>query len=197
MRSPIPLNHPVLILIGIFILAAPLFDGLFAPVEFLLPVMIFLLFILYEDFRGKRIIPNPLVGIGIAYVMVYFVVVIKAIDTGQAIIEAYRYLLPFLVLLVTLRLSSSHITFLYRLIFISGGLVAIFGLTTLGTDFFIAGGMRADRLQSGFSYANTTAIYLLVALLFGFNEVFSEKALKRAVCLGGVYLCGISTCGTD
>ena len=159
--------------------------------------MIFLLFILYEDFRGKRIIPNPLVGIGIAYVMVYFVVVIKAIDTGQAIIEAYRYLLPFLVLLVTLRLSSSHITFLYRLIFISGGLVAIFGLTTLGTDFFIAGGMRADRLQSGFSYANTTAIYLLVALLFGFNEVFSEKALKRAVCLGGVYLCGISTCGTD
>lgn len=174
---------------ALFIVLSPLFDGLFAPVEFMPPVIILLACFLLAgsgNTQGER---DRMAWVAGAFAVVAFAAAFQGVDRGLALADAYRYLLYMLLLLIAMRISISQIQFFYQLIFISGLLIAALGLSTLGTDFFLTDGMRAQRLQGSFSYANTTAIYLLVSLMLGLFLTVNLDGWKRSIHLAGTYTC--------
>ncbi|MGE5397095.1 MAG: O-antigen ligase family protein, partial [Chitinophagales bacterium] len=183
--------------IALFILVAPLFEGLFAPVEYLAVTVLFLplAFLTLLNITVKH--AWLLLLAGAVYLTINLASSLAGVDPGEGLIGFGRNLLYFAILIISLKIPPQRLGAIYRLVFISGILVALIGFSPLATDFFLSNAMRAGRMQAVFGYANTTAIYLLVSIILGLSSI-PWQGPKSFRCFGfaGIYLCSTALCFT-
>ncbi|MEN6348896.1 MAG: O-antigen ligase family protein [Syntrophomonas sp.] len=174
-------------LLGVFIIFSPLFEGLFAPVEFLPPLILLLIFSLFYSWRQP--VNKKLLFALAALAGVYFLAVLPAVDRGQALVEAYRNLLAVLLFALFLQLSPSRVTGLFRLLFYSGVIAALISLSSLFTGLFLSSSFQGGRLQGVFNYANATAAYMLLAMFLGMFMALKKLRQSNLLIYAGVFLC--------
>lgn len=174
-------------MLGGYIFFAPLFEGLFASVEFLAPLILLMFFSLF--YRWKHQINTKLLLVLLAFGSVYFLAAIPAVDQGQALVEAYRNLLAVLLFLLFLQITPNRVELFFRLIYYSGVAAAVISLSGLFTDLFLSGSFPGHRLQGVFNYANATAIFMLLAVFLGIFLALQKLQWQNLLTYAGVYLC--------
>lgn len=174
--------------LAIFLLLSVLLEGFYYPFEYLPAVVVFLVLLIIALWQKRPIKANRETLLWIAFIAITFTAAWLGVDRGQAVFEAYRYLLYGLVFVISVQLAPAQIPKIYGLLFVTGVLLAFFTLSTIGTDFFISSVAGDYRLQGTFSYANTTAIYLLMTLGLGLYLGARSQGLKRMSFIAGTYL---------
>ncbi len=179
-------------ILAVFLVLSVLIDGFFAPVEYLLAVIVFIAAVILACLRQGLQNGKHVIVLCSAFILFVFLSAWMGIDRGQALYEAYKYLLYILIFIAALPMSVSDIERFYLLIFATGVLSALIGLTAMGTDLFISHAMGGQRLQGTFAYANTTAIYLLINIMLGIYLGTQARGYRRMLFIAGAFICAVT-----
>ena len=172
-----------------FVLLLFLATGMFYPVlSIACSIYMGGYFVWLQKKHKKTIRLNGIDAACILLAVFYFLSVIWAVDKGMALIGASRWLSLVWMCLIIKQWDTKQQEFVVRLLpwFASGTVVlsALLYFTPAKDAFFVAG-----RLAGPFGYANSYAMFLLIAvgILLAREQIFEPKA----IILLAILLCGI------
>jgi len=158
----------------------PLWQGSFFPRQFLLMIVLLLIaFVLF----GKSLPVSKeaafLFGITVLYGAS---LLILSENRNVGLIEMLRTLVFPLALLFFYKFNSAKAE---KAIFISLMIIAVLGLLAFFSIIHIPGGVieSSNRLQSVIQYANTTALLMLIGILYSVQSYKTDKKIGKLICL--------------
>jgi O-antigen ligase len=169
-----------------------LWQGSYFPLQFLLMLSLLLIaFILFGNSLNASKEVFMLLGITLLYV-VSTLIFSDSLYGGA--IEALRTLIfPFTLIFF---LNYEHIR-MEKAVFTALLLVAIFGLLAFFSIINIPGSVieHSNRLQSVLQYANTTALLMLLGILYSIHGFLESKSIWK-LCSGAIFLTALLLTGT-
>ena len=165
------------------IVAFSLWQGSYFPVQLLLMLaMLMLAFVLF----GETLVITKEIVLLFAIVLIYGISLAVFSDGKYAgLIETLRTLAFPLALIVFHKTDPDRAE---KAFFIALMSIAVLGLLAFASIIYIPGGVieSSNRLQSVIQYANTTALLMLIGILYSARNYISTKKIKF-LCFGAVF----------
>ncbi|OGO82105.1 MAG: hypothetical protein A2Y18_05710 [Clostridiales bacterium GWD2_32_19] len=173
----------------IFLILTPFFQGLYFEYSFCFSNTFLLIYLIYLSFKNKKLYYYKNIDsfVLLSIIFIYMVSYFVAIDKGMNIYGIIKAIEPLMLYLVLLQLDVNKKDFI-RVITISGILLASVSMIALYQKSFIDIVIQNNRMGGFIAYANTFALYILMAYV-----IMQKDELNKYVKIvaGVLMLCTI------
>ncbi|HAN10819.1 MAG TPA: hypothetical protein DCP90_09460 [Clostridiales bacterium] len=175
----------------IFLILTPFLEGLYFEYSFCISNVFLLIYLIYLVLKNKKLYYSKNVDffVLLSIVVIYIFSYAVAIDKGMNVYGIIKALEPFLFYMVLLQLDVNNKEFV-RVITISAVILVILSILALYQNVFADIVIENNRLGGFFGYANTYALYMLMAFII-MQEVklnIYVKVLTSALILATLML---------